>query len=300
MAYETGQESPASTEGSKEPSAQAINLSDSSSDPQVSGKCQADSVSEELENLVLEDTEIAQGNPLQKSESALSPETNPPDLEVLDSSDDSEGWITPSNVKKKQLDDAQRSTAPLSKNTVIKVAVITTDFAMQNVLLQLNICLLSPSSMRRVKTVRSYILRCHACFDRTRDMSKTFCGRCGRPTLTRVSCSTSQNGKLILHLKKNMQWNKRGNVYSVPKPVPGSASGKTGVGKGGGKGGWGQGLILAEDQKEYVRAMNEQGRKKEKSLLDEDYLPSILTGDRGRAGGRPKIGAGRNVNSKKR
>ena len=39
---------------------------------------------------------------------------------------------------------------------------------------------------------------------------------------------------------------------------------------------------------------------KAKDLMDEDYLPSILTGDRGRAGGRPEIGAGRNVNAKKR
>ena len=59
-------------------------------------------------------------------------------------------------------------------------------------------------------------------------------------------------------------------------------------------------LILAEDQKEYVRAMSGQNRRKEKNLMDDDYLPSILTGDRGRAGGRPKVGAGRTVNSKKR
>jgi RNA-binding protein NOB1 len=34
--------------------------------------------------------------------------------------------------------------------------------------------------------------------------------------------------------------------------------------------------------------------------MDENYLPGILTGDRGRAGGRVKVGAGKNVNSKKR
>ncbi len=86
----------------------------------------------------------------------------------------------------------------------------------------------------------------------------------------------------------------------MPKPTAGTASGKVGTGKGGGKGGWGQELILAEDQKEYVRAMQGESRRKERNLMDEDYLPSILTGDRGRTGGRPKVGAGRNVNSKKR
>lgn len=59
-------------------------------------------------------------------------------------------------------------------------------------------------------------------------------------------------------------------------------------------------MILAEDQKEYMREMAVSKRRKEKDLMDEDYLPSILTGDRGRSGGRPKVGAGKNVNSKKR
>ena len=134
-------------------------------------------------------------------------------------------------------------------------------------------------------------------------MSKQFCPRCGQPALTRVACSTTANGEFKLHLSKNFQWNRRGDRYSIPKPVGGSANGKVNVGgggKGGGKGGWGQDLILAEDQKEYVRYVGEEKRKKTRDLMDEDYLPGILTGDRGRAGGRPKVGAGRNVNSRKR
>ena len=122
----------------------------------------------------------------------------------------------------------------------------------------------------------------------------------GKPTLTRVSCSTNQKGEFKIHLKKKTQWNHRGDRYSIPKPVSGSASGKVGHGKGGGRGGWGQELILAEDQKEYQRAVNGRGKKKETDLMDEDYLPGILTGERRRTGGRPKIGAGRNVNSTKR
>jgi RNA-binding protein NOB1 len=59
-------------------------------------------------------------------------------------------------------------------------------------------------------------------------------------------------------------------------------------------------LILAEDQKEYVRAMGKMQRRKEKDLMDEDLLPSILSGDRGGGSGRVKVGAGRNVNSRRR
>lgn len=132
------------------------------------------------------------------------------------------------------------------------------------------------------------------------DMNKQFCPRCGNSTLTRVSCSTNAKGEFKLHLKKNMQWNHRGDRYSIPKPISGAANGKVGQSRGGGKGGWGQELILTEDQKEYQRAMTGRSRKKETDLMDEDYLPGILTGVRGRAGGRPKVGAGRTVNSKKR
>lgn len=214
-------------------------------------------------------------------------------------SEGSEGWITPSNLKKHQARESSTSTIPVSEAGIMQVATITTDFAMQNVLLQMNLNLLSPS-LQRIRHLKTYILRCQACFDKTKDMTKQFCPRCGKPTLTRVACSTNQNGEFKIHLKKNMQWNTRGDRFSIPKPVSGTANGKIGTGKGGGKGGWGQELILAEDQKEYLRSMQGQNRRKERDLMDEDYLPSILTGERGRAGGRPKIGAGRNVNSKKR
>ena len=222
----------------------------------------------------------------------------PPEPLNPDSSD-SEGWITPSNIKKYQAKNMDSAMAPISEDSKIQVATITTDFAMQNVLLQMKLNLLS-TSLQRITRVKTWILRCHACFERTKDMSKQFCGRCGKPTLTRVSCTVNQNGMFILHLKKNMQWNHRGDRFSMPKPVPGAANGKVGQGKGGGKGGWGQDLILAEDQKEYMRAVNGQKKRKEKSLMDEDYLPGILTGDRGRNGGRPKIWGGRDINSKKR
>ncbi|EME81879.1 uncharacterized protein MYCFIDRAFT_87066 [Pseudocercospora fijiensis CIRAD86] len=206
------------------------------------------------------------------------------------------GWITPSNLKKKQAEDAAASTTQTPEPKTMQVGVLTSDFAMQNVILQMNLNLLSPS-MSRVKHLKTYVLRCHACFNVSKALDKQFCPRCGQPSLTRVSCSTDANGQFKLHLKKNMQWNNRGNKFSVPKPVHGSANGRI---KGGGKDGWGHELILAEDQKEYQEAAKREKRQKERSLMDEDYLPSILTGDRGKSGGRPKVGAGRNVNSRRR
>lgn len=242
---------------------------------------------------VLGDVAEDQTEPESKVDSVQNSAGSQDDSDELDSG----GWITPSNLKKKQAEDANASTTQTPEPKVMQVAVLTTDFAMQNVILQMNLNLLSPS-LTRVKHVKTFVLRCHACFQVTKDMNKQFCPRCGQPSLSRVSCSTSANGEYKLHLKKNMQWNSRGDRYSIPKPVHGSANGKV---KGGGKGGWGNGLVLAEDQKEYQRAAQVEKKQRERNLMDEDYLPSILTGDRSRSGsGRIKVGAGRNVNARKR
>jgi RNA-binding protein NOB1 len=217
------------------------------------------------------------------------------------SESDSEGWITPSNIKKHQAKDESSSVSTKSESKTLQVATMTGDYAMQNVLLQVNLNLLSPATCKRIAHLKQTILRCHGCFFTTKEMNKQFCPRCGKPTLTRVSCTTNDKGEVKLHLKANMQWNNKGNVFSIPKPVSGTSNQKwQGSRHGGGQGGWGNELVLAEDQKEYVRAMTSGKRTKDKDLMDEDYLPSILTGDRNKGGGRVKVGAGRNINSRRR
>ena len=283
---------------------------DNSSETQTES-ARAKAVTEELGNMQLEDgaaeqpTKEASTHPILVEESTLSESSIVPqelETEESDSGAESEGWITPSNIKKHQARDDASSTSTKSEPKTLQVATMTGDFAMQNVLLQMNLNLLSPRTCKRISRLKQTILRCHGCFLTTKDMTKQFCPRCGKPTLTRVSCTTNDQGEVKLHLKANMQWNNEGNVFSIPKPVSGTSNQKWQGARhgGGGQGGWGQGLVLAEDQKEYIRAMTSAGRRKDKDLMDEDYLPSILTGDRNRTGGRPKVGAGRNINSKKR
>ncbi|PSK36649.1 hypothetical protein B9Z65_1832 [Elsinoe australis] len=230
-----------------------------------------------------------------------STQPTPDDSPETDSSDGGE-WITPSNLKKKQATDSG-ATSTTTAVPRMQVATLTTDNALQNLLLQINLNLLS-SSLSRISQIRTTLLRCHACFLIHKQPNLQFCQRCGKPTLTRVTCTTSSSGEVKVHLKKNMQWSSRGERYSIPKPVHGSSNGRI---KGGGKNGWGNGLVLAEDQKEYMR--HEERRKRDEGrgggkgigALDEDYLPGILTGRReGRQGGRMKVGAGRDVNARKR
>nr|KAF3039045.1 Nin1 binding protein [Didymella heteroderae] len=229
------------------------------------------------------------------SSQALQP--TPP---ASDDEDDDDGeWITEINLPEHQVKDSGLQADVRTQGpTQMDVATMTIDFAMQNVLLQMNLKLIT-TNMQRIKKLSSKVLRCHACFQIVKDMSKQFCPRCGGATLARVSCSTNAKGEFHIHLAKNYTYNKRGDKYSIPKPIAGTANTKW-SGLGGGKGGWGRDLILAEDQKEYTRQQEKEKRAKNSDIMDQDYLPGIVTGDRGRAGGRVKVGAGKNVNSKKR
>ncbi|KAK3942545.1 RNA-binding protein NOB1 [Diplogelasinospora grovesii] len=260
---------------------------------QETAPAEEEAVSEQLKEL-----DINSQPQSETQASALQEEGEDEDEEEVE--EDGEGeWITPSNIKKVQAKE-NALTSPQPVQRVLQAALITGDMAMRNVALRVNLNLLD-KSMSRVTFLKTWVLRCHGCWKVCKDMTKQFCPSCGHATLTRVSCTTDAAGNFKLHLKKNFQYNNRGNVYSIPKPTHGSASGKASDVKGGGKNGWGKELILAEDQREYQKKVEEDRRTRYRDPMDDDYLPSILTGDRTPGHGqRIRVGAGRNVNAKKR
>ncbi|KAJ1027652.1 hypothetical protein NDA16_001991 [Ustilago loliicola] len=143
-----------------------------------------------------------------------------------------------------------------SKEGHMTVACITGDFAVQNVLLQMGLSLVGVHGSR-VRAVKSFVLRCHACMKVCKDVEKKFCPVCGNATLTKVAVTVDDTAKggFQLHLKKNYRFNLRGTKYSIPAPKAGSASGgKTG----------GSGLILREDQLEWQRALAKEASRKRK------------------------------------
>ncbi|CAG0902153.1 unnamed protein product [Darwinula stevensoni] len=137
------------------------------------------------------------------------------------SSDDDDGgdWITPSNVQemKNQFMKGQEEAEE------IPVACITTDYAMQNMLIQMNLQLLSLNGMV-IKEVRTFILRCIACFHTTNIMTKVFCPHCGHKTLKRVAVTVKPDGSKVLHISKRKTLNLRGTKYSLPMPKGGKHS----------------------------------------------------------------------------
>ncbi|XP_047568192.1 RNA-binding protein NOB1 isoform X3 [Lutra lutra] len=133
-----------------------------------------------------------------------------------DSDDDAGGWITPSNIKQIQRE-SEQCTVPKD----VRVGCVTTDFAMQNVLLQMGLHVLAVNGML-VREARSYILRCHGCFRTTSDMSRVFCSHCGNKTLKKVSVTVSDDGSLHMHFSRNPKvLNPRGLRYSLPTPKGG-------------------------------------------------------------------------------
>ncbi|KAF9226678.1 hypothetical protein BS17DRAFT_775960 [Gyrodon lividus] len=236
--------------------------------------------------------------------------------------DDGEGeWITPDNValhKSRALDLLPSSGGNLRKGRrepdeePVLAGCMTADFAMQNVLLQMGLTLVGTEG-KRIQKVKSWVLRCHACFKICKDNSKQFCPSCGNPTLLRASVTIASPDAAVdapameIHLRKNFQYKLRGTKYSIPAPKPGSA--KTGPGDG---------LVLREDQTEYMRAKKRAEGKRERdeqrmikglvdrggeggvavgSWSDPDWVPGILGGPtKGRSGGKdgmPQIGYGR-------
>ena len=147
--------------------------------------------------------------------------------------DDGEGWITcksdiaNSTMGGKKLnkdgddDDEEGKDGPPKS---ARAACTTTDFTMQNVLLQMGLSLLSVDGIQ-IRRVKSWVYRCGACFkihtdaEFQRGMKRQFCSHCGSDMMQRISASLDgKTGRLKLHLSKKYKHNLRGTKFSLPKP----------------------------------------------------------------------------------
>ncbi|KAI8336090.1 Nin one binding Zn-ribbon like-domain-containing protein [Chlamydoabsidia padenii] len=171
--------------------------------------------------------------------------------------DDDGEWITPDNVDEFNALKLGVTPAEFRRLDVMDVACMTSDFAMQNVLLQMNLNLVSTGG-HRISKIKNWVLRCHACFTVTADVEKKFCPKCGSATLMRVSCTTNSKGEIKYHLVKSFQYRLRGTKYDIPNPKGGRKSNN---------------IVLREDQREYVKAKETQSKKKIVDLFDPDFVP---------------------------
>jgi RNA-binding protein NOB1 len=205
--------------------------------------------------------------------------------EMTADDDDGEGWVTCTrdiqNIKAtgslqlnssrngKSLQPKKDNCPPISQ----RAACATTDFAMQNVILQMNLELLSVDGVR-VRRLKTWVTRCGACFtiyggndQKGKQGNRLFCDKCGSNVLQRISASVDRNsGRLKLHMKKNYQYNTRGTKFALPKA---------------GKGNKYEGdLLLAEDQLMYG-AWGQKVRKGKSKASGQSIFGSDLASDLG-------------------
>lgn len=246
--------------------------------------------------------------------------------EVFEDADDDGDWITPENLTEAIIKDSGEDTtgslgveaSEEDRHVALnrpenQVALATGDFAVQNVALQMNLNLMNFMSGLKIKRIRNYMLRCHACFKifpLPKDgKPKHFCASCGgQGTLLRCAVSVdSRTGNVTPHLKSNFQWNNRGNRYSVASPLSKNSQKRYGK-KGHVHSKPQENVILREDQKEYEKVIKQEEwtrRHNEKILNNwigggsaDNYIsPFAITGLKQH---NVRIGKGRYVNSPKR
>ncbi|KAL5981522.1 hypothetical protein ACLOJK_015584 [Asimina triloba] len=127
-------------------------------------------------------------------------ETSGEGLDHVDISSEIEGSIGPSVVD----DNSSEQSWMLQSLSDSSVACVTSDFAMQNVILQIGLRLLAPGGMqihqlhRHVFFQNWWILKCHACNKVTTEIGRIFCPKCGNGgTLRKVSVTVGENGIIL-------------------------------------------------------------------------------------------------------
>lgn len=170
------------------------------------------------------------------------------DGEKAEEVDDDDGWITPDNIASVR---AKRGVEDDAMSEEVDVGCLTTDYAMQSVLLQMGLKLISVDGMV-IKRIRQYVLKCYGCFKICKDMERKFCPQCGNNTLLRYSVSADDAGNLTYTQAQRLTT--RGTIFSIPAP------------KGGRKN---NDLILAEDQ--YLHKTRYMRDKKSDDVFSSEY-----------------------------
>ncbi|XP_064640984.1 RNA-binding protein NOB1-like isoform X2 [Lineus longissimus] len=136
-----------------------------------------------------------------------------------DDDDDDDGWITPQNIAsvKKTMKNTNE------EESKVTVGCLTMDFAMQNVLLQLGLNVISVDGML-IKRTKSYVLRCYACNKIATRMTLQFCPSCGNKTLRKVAMTVGADGSIQYFMSKRRAPTTRGMNQSIPAPQGGKHS----------------------------------------------------------------------------
>lgn len=179
------------------------------------------------------------------------------DDDSADDESDSDGgdWITPKNV----VEMKNACGKEVMEDAPCRVACMSTDYAVQNVLKQINLNIAALDG-RIIKQMRTYILRCYGCFKTTSIMTKIFCPNCGHKTLKRVAVSMNEAGEQVIHINLRRPLTAKGKNQSIPTPRGGKHSSNP---------------ILFEDQPMPKQFPSRVARTKT-NAMEEDYIAGKL------------------------
>ena len=151
-------------------------------------------------------------------------ETNDSEEEEEEDCDDE--WITPDNINTYLLaqdDQGHQNEKVKDDSQNISVEVVTSDFAMQNVLMQIGIPVVSLEGVE-IRQIKRFKLRCDGCKEINTRIDIEFCQKCGGHTLRKVSVFANSNGKITFFKGKRLKKNNRGVQFDIPIPKSGRHS----------------------------------------------------------------------------
>lgn len=171
------------------------------------------------------------------------------DVEISSEKDDS--------VNVSVVDDASSEQSWMLRSlSESSVACVTSDYAMQNVILQIGLRLLAPGGMQ-IRQLHRWVLKCHACNKVTQEIGRIFCPKCGNGgTMRKVSVTVGENGVTVAARRQRNFL--RGTKFSLPMPQ-------------GGRDAITKNLILREDQLPHKLLYP---KTKKKSVNKDDFLGS--------------------------
>ena len=226
----------------------------------------------------------AKASARQRSEVALAAAAGGGGLEEADDLP----WITVENLEVVQRTDPSRRAAMIDDQT--RVACLTTDYAMQSVLMQMGLKLIGADGML-MRSVKQWVLRCSGCFTLQPGLDKQFCMKCGNASLVRLQAVLDARGSRRILPESGAparvrSTNIRGTKFPMPQPKSGRHA---------------QNMIIAEDQLEEAQAkFVRQGKARVDNVFDPDYSLDDHFGRSGKKGaggsGAPKVGYGKRAN----
>eukprot|EP00792_Barthelona_sp_PAP020_P004227 TRINITY_DN1976_c0_g1_i1.p1 TRINITY_DN1976_c0_g1~~TRINITY_DN1976_c0_g1_i1.p1 ORF type:complete len:380 (+),score=44.09 TRINITY_DN1976_c0_g1_i1:145-1284(+) len=170
--------------------------------------------------------------------------------------EDFSDWITPENLNSHlKVDHSGKTVKPCVHH---KIVCMTGDFAMQNVLIGMNLRVMGDKDFKIIKKLRRSCLRCTSCGSVEMNPLRKFCGKCGYDSLIRQAYWLNSKGEM--RFPKLRDVNTRGTIFSRPLPKGGRISSDT--------------PITREWELLKVRP-HEYTNKKKKSNADDEFFDQM-------------------------